>query len=560
MILTSPAPRAARLRARVAAATVLGFTAALSFPLAAHADPVTLLNYTDPGGTYSILVTKDGDTFSSLEVTVTNLSSETTTYGLAADLTTPTVLEDLWEPSLFGDEAQATIAPGDSETQDLPMWPGTELQFFSNVDGSNPFPIGPMVMTPGTHVRTHLAGGPDNLTLEIGPPVTWSPDPVLPGAGIAVTASQLTPGPVEVYLDGNANFDWSGDNLIQTQGSPVEDLGSGVVAADGTLSLDGLVPADTPEGQYTIEFANSSGLGVHLSFPEVDVDSGTPDTVQQGTATIAGKAKVNGTLSVDAEGWSDPGVQLQYQWSADNAPIVGATSSTFVPTDAQAGSTITVAVTGWAPGEAPSAAAISLPTSAIPAAKTFTSTSAPTISGTVAVGDKLTASVADWAPTSGFDYQWQVNGLPVGTDSKNYTLAPADQNGTVTVTITSAKAGYTATQQESDPTTAVAAGVIQPPANANKPSIGGQEKVAGSVTLKMGNWSPTPTFVIQWFIGGVAVPGATGTSLTIPSSVNNVSTIGSLVSAQLIASSPGYADDPVTVPDPTAITKAAKTS
>ena len=195
MTLTSRSPRAQHLRARVAAATVLAFTAALSFPLAAHADPVTLLNYTDPGGTYSILVTQDGDTFSSLEVTVANLTDETTTYGLAADLTTPTVLEHLWDPSQFGDEAEATIAPHDSETQDLPMWPGTELQFFSNVDGSNPFPIGPMVTTPGTHIRTHLAGGPDNTTLEIGPPVTWSPDPVVPGAGIAVTASGAHPRP-----------------------------------------------------------------------------------------------------------------------------------------------------------------------------------------------------------------------------------------------------------------------------------------------------------------------------------------------------------------------------
>ena len=335
-----------------------------------------------------------------------------------------------------------------------------------------------------------------------------------------------------------------------------------MVAADGTLSLEGLVPADTPAGQYTIEFANAGGLGVHYSFPEVDVETGTLNTVQQGTATIAGKAKVNGTLSVDAEGWTDPGTQLQYQWSAGGSPIVGATSSTFVPTDAQAGSTITVAVTGWAPGEAPSTPVISSPTSVIPAAKAFTSTPAPTISGTVAVGDKLTASVADWTPTSGFDYQWDVNGLPVGTDAKTYTLAPADLNGTVTVTVTSAKAGYIATQEQSDPTTSVAAGVIQPPANANKPSIGGQEKVAGTVTLKMGNWTPTPTFAIQWFIGGVAVPGAIDTSLTIPAFVNGVSTIGSLISAQLVASSPGYTDYPLPAPvsDPTAITKAAKTS
>ena len=545
-------------RRGIAIAAVLGVVSALSLPAVAHADPVTVYQSTDHL-TYSILITQDGYSFNGLEVTLTNLSSTTTTYGLAADLTTQNVPEKLWLNSIIGDAAQTTIDPGQSYVDDLPTWPGTTLQLYSNID-TTPIPIGLPYTTPGTHVRTYFGGDSDNPIFEIGPAVTWSPEPVLSGAGLAVTASALTPGTVEAYLDPNAGFDWSGADLIQTQGTPVEDLGSGVVAADGTLSLDGVVPADTPAGQYTIEFVNSSGLGIHGSNNYVDVDSGNPPAVQQGTVAITGKAKVNGTLSADAESWSAPGLQLQYQWSTAGAPIDGATSSTFVPTDAQAGSAITVSVTGWAPGEAPSAPVISAPTGVIPTSKTFSATTSPTISGTLAVGQKLTASVAAWTPTTGFSYQWDVNGLPVGTDAKTYTLAPSDASGTVTVTVTSTKAGYAASQEQSDPTAPVTLGQIQPPANANRPSIGGQEKVAGTVTLKLGNWTPTPTFGVQWFIAGVAVPGATGTSLTVPAMANGVSTIGSLISAQLIASSVGYQDYAVTVSDPTAITKAAKTT
>jgi hypothetical protein len=374
-----------------------------------------------------------------------------------------------------------------------------------------------------------------------------------------VTASYLTPGPVTAFLDASPDLEWSGPNLVQYFGSPVEDIGSGVVAADGTFSLDGVLPTNTPAGQYTVEFSNADGLGVHQSTNYVTVDSDLPQQLNLSGVSVTGTAKVGGTLTADTALSTDPDVHLHYQWLADGEPIAGATASTFVPTDSQIGSTISVQAVAWEAGLMPSDPRVSASTKAVPAAKSFTSTAAPTISGMVAVGQKLTASTPTWAPTTGFSYQWEVDGVPVGTDAKTYTLAPADVSGVVTVTITSTKAGYDPVQAQSDPTAPVAPGQIQPPANANRPSISGQEKVAGTVTLKTGNWTPTPTFGIQWFIAGVAVPGATGTSLTIPATANGVTTVGSLISAQIVASSPGYQDYPVPVSDPTAITKAAKT-
>jgi hypothetical protein len=541
-----------------AIAVVLGVVSAIAIPSAAHADPLTV--YTSPAGLdYAISITQDGFYFNSMSLSLTNLGTQTTTYGLEADLETQGVMQKVWTLPAIGSSAEVTLAPGETAQQDVPPWPGTTLEFVSDPDGT-PVPLGQYTV-PGDHVRTVFGGDNDNPTIEIGPQVSWSPDPVAPTAGLGVAAAGLTPGPVEAYLDGGGSLDWAEGDLIETPGDPLYDLGSGVVAADGTLSLDGVVPANTPAGQYSIDFSTGGVFGVHLSSALVNVVDELPVELANGAVSITGAAKVGGTLTAEASEWTSSDViHVHYQWLADGVPIAGATTSTFVPTDAQVGSTITVQASAWAPGFAPSATATSSATKAIPAAKQFTSTPAPTISGTVAVGEKLTASANAWTPSTGFSYQWDVNGVPVGTDAKTYTLAPTDVNGIVTVTITSTKAGYDPVQQQSDPTAPVALGQIQPPANANRPSISGQEKVAGTVTLKMGNWTPTPSFAIQWFIGAVPVPGETGNSLTIPSSLGGVSTIGSKVSAQIIASSPGYQNYPDTASDPTAITKAAKTS
>lgn len=63
------------------------------------------------------------------------------------------------------------------------------------------------------------------------------------------------------------------------------------------------------------------------------------------TPTIAGVAKEGEVLTATAGTWDD-GVELAYQWLADDVAIEGATAASFTLTGDQAGANITVAVTG----------------------------------------------------------------------------------------------------------------------------------------------------------------------------------------------------------------------
>lgn len=64
-----------------------------------------------------------------------------------------------------------------------------------------------------------------------------------------------------------------------------------------------------------------------------------------GTPTISGTARVGSTLKVNPGAWTY-GTRLTYRWYANNAPISGATSTTYKITSNRRGAVITVKVTG----------------------------------------------------------------------------------------------------------------------------------------------------------------------------------------------------------------------
>src|SRR6202012_737763 len=68
----------------------------------------------------------------------------------------------------------------------------------------------------------------------------------------------------------------------------------------------------------------------------------------------------------------------------------------------------------------------------------FTATPAPAISGTPAIGHKLTAVVPAWKPApSSLGYQWYANGKAIsGATASTYTLTAADDGRAITVTAT----------------------------------------------------------------------------------------------------------------------------
>jgi hypothetical protein len=153
-------------------------------------------------------------------------------------------------------------------------------------------------------------------------------------------------------------------------------------------------------------------------------------------------------------------------------------------------------------------------------------TAPPTIAGTPAVGQTLTASNGTWsnAPTS-YAYQWlRCNGggnscvsVANGTQ-KTYTLVGADAGHTMRVRVTATNADGS-TSAESAQTAAVAAATSSAaPKNTDRPIISGTPRVGQTLTTDEGSWSGSPTsYAFQWqhcdadnVVACTDVAGATG--------------------------------------------------
>jgi hypothetical protein len=83
-------------------------------------------------------------------------------------------------------------------------------------------------------------------------------------------------------------------------------------------------------------------------------------------------------------------------------------------------------------------------TSTSAAAKSFSKTVAPVITGTARVNFVLGATVKAWSPgRTSTTYQWKRNGTPIpGARSARYTVTSADVSKTITVTVVGARSGY----------------------------------------------------------------------------------------------------------------------
>ena len=163
-----------------------------------------------------------------------------------------------------------------------------------------------------------------------------------------------------------------------------------------------------------------------------------PATFQNtGDPSVQGTPRVGVALRALPGGWS-PEPTLGYQWLAGGTPIAGATASTFTPTAAQAGKTLTVRVTARRPGYLTSV--VDSPVTAAVLPGTNSVTTVPEISGRPVVGQTLTATSGTWAvPPTSVAYAWFADGkaVPGATSSKlAVTRALLDQRITVAVTAT----------------------------------------------------------------------------------------------------------------------------
>ena len=214
-----------------------------------------------------------------------------------------------------------------------------------------------------------------------------------------------------------------------------------------------------------------------------------PNSLATGAPTISGTAQVGETLTANTTGISDEDgltdAVFSYQWLADDADIQGETASTYTLVTDDVGKAIKVRVT-FTDDATNEETLTSAATAAVAAKPNSLATGAPTISGTVQVGETLTANTTGIADKDGltnavFSYQWLADDADIqGETASTYTLVTDDVGKAIKVRVS-----FTddATNEETLNSAATAAVAAKPNSLATgAPTISGTAQVGETLT------------------------------------------------------------------------------
>jgi len=253
-------------------------------------------------------------------------------------------------------------------------------------------------------------------------------------------------------------------------------------------------------GTYCVTITNSAG-SVTSSNAVVTVSAVAPTITTQ---PISQSIRPGSTaaFSVVASGTAP----LSYQWYLNGSVISGATTSTFSisPVASADAGKYTVVVTNSA--GAVTSAAGTLTVNALAPSVSIT----PPSSLSVFTGSSVSFAIVATG-TAPFTYQWYLNGnaIPNATLT-TYTIASAalTDSGSYTATVTNS--GGTGT---SSAVTLTVNAVIISPSITTQPAA--QSIIVGNAATLSVSATGTGTLSYQWYKNGIAINGATSTSLTI---------------------------------------------
>ena len=154
-------------------------------------------------------------------------------------------------------------------------------------------------------------------------------------------------------------------------------------------------------------------------------------------------------------------------------------------------------------------------------------TGAPIISGTVQVGETLTADTsgiedADGLDDAAFTYRWLADAIDIsGATGSTYTLADADENKAITVQVSFTDDAGNDETLTSAATDAVAAAPPENSAATGAPTISGTVQVDETLTADTTGIADEDglddaVFGYQWLADAIDISGATGSTYTLP--------------------------------------------
>ena len=338
-------------------------------------------------------------------------------------------------------------------------------------------------------------------------------------------ASIATGGSVDLDADvtgARPDVTWSVDGVVG--GNALV----GIVDTEGVYTAPGTVP---PQGSVTIR---ASSIEAPSAFFEAVIVITAENTPATGAPSISGTAQVEETLTVDTSGIADDdgldNVSYSYQWirndGTDDSDIYGATSSTYMPVDADQGKTIKVEVsfTDDADNDETLTSAATAEVAA-PAANS-PATGELTITGTVQVGETLTANTSGVADADGlssvqYEYQWLADDSEItGATGSTYTPVAADEGKVIKVRVRFADDDGNDESLSSAATDSVSAASTPNSPATGVPTISGTAQVGQTLTADTSGISDADglanaTFTYQWLADDAEIAGATGLTYTL---------------------------------------------
>ena len=175
----------------------------------------------------------------------------------------------------------------------------------------------------------------------------------------------------------------------------------------------------------------AEGAGYAISSNAMDIPSSIPTNTV--APVISGTQLVGSTLSCTTGTWTNTPTSYAYQWKRNGTNILSATSSTYLLTVTDGGTSVTCAVTASnLSGASTPAISNSLAIPGIPV-----NSVAPVISGVATVGNTLTCTTGTWSNTpTAYNYQWKRSGIAVsGATNNTYLLTAPDDGISITCTV-----------------------------------------------------------------------------------------------------------------------------